>query len=362
MKTFRTKLRSSLLLSAMFVAVPLWAKPVAQVTSLTGQVFVVTEEGKTKSLKLNDHLDEKSEVMVEEGGTITLNDYFDATYHLIGGSHMKFFTKSVQLKRGKTWIQAKNARHALALTTANGNVTFWKAEFIATFDQANSRSQILVVNGDAEVSNVLDKNMKYMIPAGSFTLVDPEVENGIPRSPTKVGLASLNSALAEFKQLPNKMKDEGLASAPSRAIASVTETTDSEKPAVKKGEIIFMTTNRMPASVTGNAHAYFKKKSVAQTKAQKAAAKAKLLAFKATLASAPIKVYGEMDVPVVVAPQATNEERSPASVPNMAKMPQKASDKVNLDQEFGDSLKKHGEEQPKYSNDMENLIRDLKSY
>jgi len=156
----------------------LWAKPVAQVVEISGQVFAITEDGKTRSLKLNEHLDEKNEVMVEEGSSITLNDYYDATYHLIGGSHLKFFDKSVQLKRGKTWIQSKNSRHKLIVTTANGLIEFNKSEFITTFSHANARSQILVVNGDVEVSNILEKNMKQVISAGQFTLIDPQVENG----------------------------------------------------------------------------------------------------------------------------------------------------------------------------------------
>jgi hypothetical protein len=225
MKTLITKSKSSLVLIAL-IAFPVWAKPVAQVTEVNGSVFVVKPDGKTSSLKVNDHLEDKSEVMVEEGGSITLNDYYDATYHLIGGTHLKFFERSAQLKRGKTWIQCMNGRFPLALTTANGNANFWKGEFIATFDQATSRSQFLVVHGDVEVSNILDKDLKYTVPAGTFSLVDPEIENGIPRAPTKVGLASLDNALSEFKKISTTIKE------PSRGIASVEEK--------KKGEIIYI--------------------------------------------------------------------------------------------------------------------------
>ncbi len=153
MKTSLTKLKSSLVFALTLVAASAWAKPVAQVVEVKGQVFVVTSDGHTKSLKANDHIEDKSEVMVGEDGNITLNDYYDATYHLIEGSHIKFFNKSVQLKKGKTWIQSLNARHPLVLTTANGNVDYWKGEFITTFDHTSSKTQVLVVNGDVEVSN-----------------------------------------------------------------------------------------------------------------------------------------------------------------------------------------------------------------
>ena len=345
MKTSLTKLSSSFLLLSFSLAV--YAKPVAQVTEMSGTVFVVTPEGKTSALKVNQHIEEKSEVMVDEGATITLNDYFDATYHLTGGSHLKFFNKSVQLKKGKTWIQSTNARHPLALTTANAAVDFWKGEFITTFDQVTSRSQVLVVNGEVEVSNVLDKNMKYTVAAGTFSLIDPEVENGIPRSPTKVGLASLNKALSEFKQLPEKIKAE---EPKARSIASVEEDKPTTAAPVKKGEIMFISSNRLPASVAGSAYKYFKQKVTP-----------KKVTVDAT--PVPIRIYGTsfQKTEPYVAPAAA--PRQPASIQSVGpetskKLPQTGV----LNQEFGDSLKKHTAEQPKYSKELEKLIDDLKSY
>jgi hypothetical protein len=343
MKTSITKLKSSFLLSLTFFAAAAWSKPVAQVIEVKGQVFVITAEGKTKSLKVNDHLEEKSEVMVGEDGDVTLNDYYDATYHMTQGSHLKFFNKSVQLKRGKTWVQSLNARHPLVLTTANGHVDFWKGEFITTFDQNSSKTQILVVNGEVEVSNVLDKNVKQNVAAGTFTMLDPESENGLPRAPTRVGLASLNSALAEFKGLPEKMREETQVS---RNIASVAEVTS---PVVaKKGEIVFMTngkeTKRFPASVTGGAHKYFKKK---------------VSHKKLSLSVAPIRFYG-MVQEVVASPV----PRAPASVVpvKMFTTPKKVAGELNIDSEFSHSLRMEQGSQPNNSKELENLIQDLKSY
>lgn len=335
MKIFLTKLSSSFLLLSLSLTI--WAKPVAQVVSVSGAVFVVTPDGKTTALKLNQHLEDKSDVMVEEGASVTLNDYYDATYHLNGGSHLKFFNKSVQLKKGKTWVQAANPKYSLALTTANGNIDFTKAEFITTFDQASSRSQFLVVNGEVEVSNVLDENNKQTVSAGSFTLVDPEVENGSPRVPTKVGLASLNQALSEFKQqMPEKMNP---IETQGREIASVEAT-----PEVKKGEIIFITSNRLPASVKSeSAHEYYKK----------------IVSKKRKSSYVPIKFYGMNPKKTIIL-----TPRAPASIPSLDKPVKKTvsySD-LKIDQEFSDSLKNHQKEQPKYRKELENLVNDLKSF
>lgn len=345
MKTSQSKLKSSLVLLT-FVSFSVWAKPVAQVTSVSGQVFVVTPAGSTELLKKNSHLEDKSEVMVEEGGSITINDYYDSTYHLTGGTHLKIFDKAVQLKRGKTWIQSQNSRHPLSLTTANGSAEYWKSEFIATFDQSTSRSQFLVVNGEVEVSNVLDRDMRYTVSAGTFTLVDPEVENGVPRVPTKVGLSSLNSALAEFKQLPTKAPQ----AAPARAVASVQET---EASAPKKGEIIFISSgqlmNRLPASV------------VTKTEKKKVVPRVVVSHVPSDLSAAPIKFYGTSWKPVAAVVETA---RTPASVAPLAK-PVEAQNQVSalkIDQEFGDSLKKEEVAQPRYSNELKSLIDDLKSY
>jgi hypothetical protein len=341
MKTSHTKLKSSFFLTLALVVTPLWAKPVAEVINVQGQVFLVTPEGKTKSLKKTDHIEENSEVMVGEDGGITLNDYYDATYHLTEGTHLKFFDKTVQLKKGKTWIQSLNSRHPLGLGTANGQVDYWKGEFIATFDQATSKSQFLVVNGEVEVSNNLDKNMKYTVTAGTFTLIDPANENGLPRTPTKVGLNSLNSALAEFKVLPQKLMETPAAK---REIASVPEAAAS----VKKGEIIFMTNgkaDREPASAAGGAHKYFKKK---------------LAKKKNDSMSAPIRFYGMK----AAAPVAEVAPRKPASVRplNVVALPKKVAADLNMDAEFTDSLRIEKDSQPKHSKELENLIQDLKSY
>lgn len=322
MKTLITKSKNSFFLALAVVALPVWAKPVAQVTELKGNVFIVSETGATKALKLNDHVDDKAELLVGEDGAITLNNYFNVTYHLTNSSHMKVYEKSVQLKKGKAWIQSSTARHHLMLTTANAHVEFKKGEFIATFDQNSAKTQVLVVNGDVELANVLDRNMRHALTAGTFSVIDPEVEEGHPRAPTKVGLSSLNQALAEFKALPESLKKDSPKEV-SRAIASV-----EEGPSMKKGQIIFIGhTNkieRMPASV----------KPVSTTK-------------KHDLSHAPIHYYG-------VSEEVLDSQRTPASIVK--------TNEVQIDSQFEQNLMLNKESPVKYSKELDNLIEDLKSY
>ena len=343
MKTSRTKLKSSLfLLTLALGSFPVLAKPVAQVTVVKGQVFVVTPEGKTKSLKVNDHVEDKSEIMVGEGGDVTLNDYYDATYHMIEGTHLKFFNQSVQLKKGKTWIQSLGSRTPLVLTTANASVNFTKSEFITTFDQGSGKTQVLVVNGEIEATNIFDKLMIVSVTAGRFTVLDPEVNDGIPRGSTKVGLDSLNKALAEFKALPEAMKE---APVPKREIASVAPVA-----APVKGAIVFMTNGkvkaaRVPASANGKAFTYFQKVAVV---------KKKLIPE-----SAPIRFFGmNHSAPMVVKP------RLPASINSKvaAVLPKKIGSELNIDPDFDASFRNEKATQPKHTKELENLIQDLKSY
>jgi hypothetical protein len=344
MKTSLTKLKSSFLIVVISFVTEAWSKPVAQVTEVKGQVFVVSADGKTKTVKMNDHLEEQDEVLVGEEGTITLNDYFDATYHLIEGAHIKFFNKSVQLKKGKTWIESLNSKHPLVITTANGHIDFWKGEFITFFDPATSKTQVLVVNGEVEISHVLDKNMKYTVNAGSFSLIDPEVENGIPRAPTKVGLNSLNSAMAEFKALPEKLQDKATVP-PVRAIASVGPVVKD----LKKGEIIFLkngkSTDRQPASAS--AHNYYKKK---------------VSTMMGKGSGTPIRFYGFAPATVAVKKEVP---RNPASIiPKKVVIdaPKKASPVTIIDTEFSQSLRMEQASQPKHTKELDSLIHDLKSY
>ncbi len=323
MKTSHTKLKSSLVVLITLGSMSLWAKPIAQVQSVKGLAFVITEGGATKKVKSHDIIDERDELLVEDGSQLSLNDYYNSTYYLTGGSHIKIYDRSIQLKKGKTWVKSQS-RSPLAMTTANGNVEFAAGQFIATFDQATNRSQILVVQGDVNVSNVLDRDLIQSVPQGQFTVIDPEVENGIPRVPTKVGAVSLNAALEEFQMKNEAPLQMPTVTKPARSIASVTAL---EVPMqVKKGQIIFMSSTALPEAVTP-------KKTVRAPAS---------VAVKKTYSDAAIAYYGTKAQGEVVS------ARLPASTPQPI--------------QIESTLKKIEPVRPGYSNELESLINDLKSY
>jgi hypothetical protein len=347
MKTFLTNLKFSFFIALALLSCSVFSKPIAQVTHMSGQVFMVSVDGKTKTLKVNDHIDEKSEVLVGEDGAITLIDYYDSTYHLLNGSHIKFFNKSVQLKSGKAWIQSTGSRHQLSVTTANGHVNYNKSDFVITFDQSHSKTQVLVIHGETEVSHVLDRNIKQVVTGGSFTTLGPEENSGLPRQPTKVGPSSLDNAIAEFKHLsPQK----ATMATPLREIASVeSETT----PAETRGKIIYFNEgkvmDRVPASLAGpiGPHQHWKK----MMKRSK---------FSPSRQMTPIEVnfYG-MDL----SSSATEKPRDPAStMSEESDYNHKFDENLKAKESPGETLGQEKDSNPNHSKELNNLVNDLKNY
>jgi hypothetical protein len=208
--------------------------------------------------------------------------------------------------------------------------------------------------------DMIFSNVKYNLPAGTFTMVDPEVENGIPRAPTKVGLNSLQTALTEFKSLPQKLQSPTIEEvAPqvqtqTRAIASVEELPETTPGEVKKGEIVFMSNgqmvSRVPASAAGVAHQYLRKKI------------SKKKAF--PLTNAPIAFYGFAPEVAAVNTSNLDTHRQPASLDKKVSidMPKKVASDTIIDQEFAETFRLNQDSQPKHTKELENLIHDLKSY
>ncbi len=164
----------------------------------------------------------------------------------------------------------------------------------------------------------------------------PDVNDGYPRTPTKVGYESLMAAVHLFPGI--KSQDAGVAQAQTqvapavRSIASVNE---------KKGEIIFMTTvidaKREPASAGGEAQKYFVKK-LKKKKANSTPAIVRVIGFQAVKAAS---------------------SRKPASSQKV--QTQGPEIRVN-DSEFLKSYEQLKSQQPRNPQEVQRLIDDLNSY
>lgn len=332
MKTSITKLKTSLFLITLTLSSVSFAKVVAKVTEVKGNVFAVLPDGKTVKVTPNLHLEEKSEILVAESGSATFYDFYDTTYHLNSTGHIKILDRSVHLKGGKVWIQSTHASSPLSLITANTYIDYWKSEFITSFDQVSGKSQVMVVGGDLDVSNILDRNLKYSLTAGAFTVIDPDVNEGQPRQPTSIGPESMTKAMAEFKSIPKSILNKETP-AMKRSIASVDESA-----ATKKGEIIFIKTNRAPASV--------------MPKSLKA--KSSVSGVSGPVPVRVIGVFGPV-TPKLVAP----------SLPKVdaVRVPASAQPAVMIhDVDFNQSLDSAIDKQPKYPSEVQKLVDDLKSF
>lgn len=357
MKTSITKLKTSLLILSIFISAPSFAKVVAKVMEVKGNVFAILPEGKTIKVVKGLHLAEKSELLVEEDSTATFYDFYDTTYHLNGGAHIKVEDKNMHLKGGKVWIQSTHMTTPLNIITANAIIDFTKSEFITSFDQASGKSQVMVVNGTLDVSNILDRNFKSNLTTGAFTVVDPNVNEGQPRKPTMVGADSLKAAIADFKVFPDAKAKNG--PEVKREVASVEEAAPEKAPETKKpdapakGELVFIQTTRLPASVDGKddeadrALKYFKMKLRRQV-AKKAVS---------AITVVPIRVYGSS---VVVTPKSVTKKLVSAVVERIPASTQ--ATKMIEDSNFTDSLNNQIQTQPRHSTEVQHLIDDLKSF
>lgn len=337
------------------------AAVIGKVHALKGEAFMV-QQGKTTVLTVGADIDDASDILVSDDAQITVGDFFDRRFHLGPGSTLTLRDRFVVLKKGALWTQSVGARSTGQVSTANMLITGEQGEWITTYDPASRRTQLTAISGEVRVASPQEPAFQYNVAAGFFTLADPQVDEGYPRSPTKLGYDSLMKALALFPG--QKSRDQGLAkvqeaaekqpSAPQRSIASVNEEMAAAAP-VKKGEITFLSSGnstRAPASAdeSGLAQSYFLKKSA------KRAVRKKMTKVSVENNIAPVRVYGAQQV-VRTAP------RAPASVAPVAPAPraQGQSQSVSRD-EFLKSFEEHSKQQPKNAPEVQRLIDDLSSY
>lgn len=336
MKTSIIRLSSSYLFLALLPGFVHAVELVGKVQAISGEAFLV-EGGVTRSLKANMDIHQGANILVGDDAKLTVGDFFDNRHHLSAGTNVTVEAQGLVLQKGAVWTQASTGRSTFTANTPNMVVMGRKGEWILTYDVARRRSQLTTITGEVDVASPQEPSFKYAVSAGMFTMSDPKVEEGYPRSPTKLGYESLMQTLAIFPGV--KSQDAGIAQVqqktPSRSVASVSS------PA--KGELIFIQSieqgGRMPASAEGAAHQYFAKKTAKKV-------------VKHIGTEAPVRVLGYQVV-------TKNPSRLPAS--KARTQPKEPAPRSN-EAEFMKSYELHQRNQPKHSQEVQRLVDDLKSF
>ena len=339
------------------------AKIVARVLDIKGNAFSFIEK-QASELKYGSKLVDLSEVMVEDGSTLSLVNQKGHIFHISGGSLVKLFDGIVELKNGHVWIQSNSSQKGL-FNTPNSVGEYAEGELIYSFDNISGKTQLLVLTGDVKFSNAIEPTLYTKVSSGFFSLIDSKYENGLPRGATKVGLKSykhMKNIFARFDKLQGTKFEEtlwGEKPASSRSIASVIPEATQKR---SRGKLIQITTyqksSRLPASVNEGPLSYYKKL------VKKDAWKYKPLKNNKT---APVRYFGtksslHKEVKTIKKTAKTNLDskkeavRAPASIQkvNLINDLKKSSFESSLDSESG-KIQRH-------SNEVNHLIDELKSY
>lgn len=342
MKHLVQKLFVSSLLSIAFTGLA-YAKPVVRITAVKGEVFGV-KGPKTWPVKVGDHLDDFSDIMVEDQAQVSFVDFYEHDYTLSGGTQVHLLDKILELKQGRVWIQAKKNIQTILIQSPHATIEFMDGDAIVDYDRALSKTHLMTVTGMSKISNSIEEQLYQMVAPGQFSFVDPSFDNGYPRKPTPVGFHSydklvgsftgvkaLNSALAESFASNIKAK-----STPARSVASVDTPMKSSGakiifiPALKKESKRDIASIPSPDPIK-----YYKEKSYKKSKA-----------FVGD--SAPIQVFGSIHRPSKVTRAAAMEKPVPI--------------RPVQDNPFKRSLSEEYSEQKRHSGELNRLINELESY
>ena len=181
----------------LMVSLPIEAKNMGVVNSVSGRVFGTLGK-KTKTLRIGDTLENFSEILTEEGGKVSFSDYFDGSYTLAGSGHLQFEEGILRLKRGYLHIHSRQKNREFILETANARAVYKGGEAIASFDDEQRKTQLLVTKGRFYFGGLLEKLINVEIGEGYFSSVQKDSNQGRPQVPMLIGLQSLKKALALF--------------------------------------------------------------------------------------------------------------------------------------------------------------------
>lgn len=188
---------SFILLSNFTFANSTNSKAIGRIIEVTGAGFVSTN-GTTHEAKKGELIYDKSEIVVEHRGRISITDNFDHRFHLGNASSAYYENGAMVLRSGDMWIQSVDKNNTYTLKTANAAISFDQGEAIVTYDGSSGKTQLMVINGMMKLANVRVPDLNLSVAEGNFSYVSNGYEEGAPRDPTPVGDRTYKELLSIF--------------------------------------------------------------------------------------------------------------------------------------------------------------------
>jgi hypothetical protein len=371
---------------AIFASVNVWAnRPIGIVSDIHGNVFL-SKDKQTKMLKVGDHITDLSEIRTEVGAQISFSDYHDHRYHLSGQGQIKIMNKTIELYQGYLWAQSSHPEAQAIIQTVNSSIDYGKGELIISFDSYTKKSQVLVLNGTAQFSNIFDANKSMKLTEGQFSYIQKNKNYGLPRNAARVGFSSFKKITTLFRgikplsklsimkererEIEGKsqilsLKEDKASFGKHRSIASVmaqkSQMSESSPPAKGSGKIKFRSSkDRLPDTQLESKLMNFHKGKVNKIKQAQSNRKKKFRRDYSKSSNVVVRVFGKRG-------QTRKTARTPASHgPSKSMKPRSYSrpsiKKIQINQEFEGSVVDEYKKQMRHSEEVNGLIDELRSY
>lgn len=173
------------------------AEAYGKIIKIKGDGFI-SQNGKTKAIKVGDFIYPNSELVIEHEGQLSFSTSDDQVYHLGKSSSMTVAPRNMVLRSGEVWFQSLNKSSDTKISTANADVAVAGGEGILVYDSLKAKTQLVVVNGLMKINNSRAPEVAISISEGNFSYVDNTYDNGIPRDPTPVGEKTYMELVGHF--------------------------------------------------------------------------------------------------------------------------------------------------------------------
>ncbi|MEX0798149.1 MAG: hypothetical protein WD025_01815 [Bacteriovoracaceae bacterium] len=373
------------------------ANIVGRVLEIEGNAFAFDSDGRSKQLGFGSRIYDLSEVMVDDSSRVSVIDSSENVHHLSGGTYAKFFNKLLEIKNGHVWTVAKGESPAM-INTVNSVVYFNQGQFITSVNNADLKTQVLALTGEPKLASSLEPGLSIVVPAGHFSFIDQDYEQGLPRNPTRVGLNSyqkIKTVFSGVEGLKNESFEKSLLERPSSIAKNIAKRHVSKREiasvekAPKRGKTIYIKTysgKRKPASVNAkssgkspekklSAMDYYKEVSQTEKKTKKKtapnSARSRYFGFqfeqakkssspnRAAPTQARAKTQGE-EGNIVIRTITEAEVQDKAARLPASTAPIDIVDDINSS--FEKSLKNKLKNNQRHSNEVNELIDELKSF